>query len=435
MTRPPSRSERLLRDTLRRAEEQERMQNPVPSPSFTIAPSSSHMNVPPSVAQMFATCRLPAASQGGRRHRRNTSSSVQSESSCDYFDGEALDEESPEDEDDGGWMWRPNAAGSCSHGLTSFGDGSAHASNPIAHGRKADSVPFATPTSPSPARAQLQRAAKSSPSVPRRHSHSQSVSHVAAHPPSRSPGEGERSACSCHQPGAPLTPHEAVLRSRLEDVLKNAKTGNSRTRSTERRDVEPGLSSGSGNSMASSRNLSGEGDFFFGANRDVSSLDAISSSFSDADRDGSSPQSSLTSLSSNDAKAMPATKPRTSMPSSPRRPHASLNMSSPPASSRHVHRQPSSPASPKDGVSPLTPPPSPPFNVRQAAAQIKGMDGYISFANIEGLGMPEGSDEESEEDAKSRSRWFQWLHLNSGKGAPAGDRSRGRSESASSASR
>ncbi|OSD04144.1 hypothetical protein PYCCODRAFT_1444250 [Trametes coccinea BRFM310] len=397
MTRPPSRSERLLRDTLRRAEEQERMQNPVPSPSFTIAPSSSHMNVPPSVAQMFATCRLPAASQGGRRHRRNTSSSVQSESSCDYFDGEALDEESPEDEDDGGWMWRPNAAGS-------FGD---------AHGRKADSVPFATPTSPSPARAQLQRAAKSSPSVPRRHSHSQSVSHVAAHPPSRSPGEGERSACSCHQPGAPLTPHEAVLRSRLEDVLKNAKTGNSRTRSTERRDVEPGLSSGSGNSMASSRNLSGEGDFFFGANRD----------------------SSLTSLSSNDAKAMPATKPRTSMPSSPRRPHASLNMSSPPASSRHVHRQPSSPASPKDGVSPLTPPPSPPFNVRQAAAQIKGMDGYISFANIEGLGMPEGSDEESEEDAKSRSRWFQWLHLNSGKGAPAGDRSRGRSESASSASR
>ncbi|CDO76053.1 hypothetical protein BN946_scf184696.g5 [Trametes cinnabarina] len=414
MTRPPSRSERLLRDTLRRAEEQERMQNPVPAPSFTFGPSPSNMNVPPSVAQMFAACRLPAAAQDGRRHRRNTSSSVQSESSCDYFDGEALEEESPAEEDDGGWMWRPN---------------------PSAHARKSENVPYATPASPSPARAQLQRAAKSSPSVPRRHSHSQSVSHVAAHPPSRSSGEGERLACSCHQPGAPLTPHEAVLRSRLEDVLKNAKSGGSRTRSTERRDLEHGLSSGSGNSMASSRNLSGEGDFFFGAARDVSSLTVVFSSSSIADRYGSSPQPSLTSLSSNDAKAMPSTKPRASMPSSPRRTHASLHMPSPPSASRHYQRQPSSPASPKDGVSPLTPPPSPPFNVRQAAAQIKGMDGYISFANIEGLGMPEGSDEESEEDAKSRSRWFQWLHLTSGKGVPAGDRSRGRSESASSASR
>ena len=83
-------------------------------------------------------------------------------------------------------------------------------------------------------------------------------------------------------------------------------------------------------------------------------------------------------------------------------------------------------------MSPLTPPPSPPFNVRQAAAQIKGMDGYISFANIEGLGVPEGSDDESEEDAKSRSRWFQWL--TSGKGSTV-ERSRGRSESSSSASR
>ncbi|KAI0332290.1 hypothetical protein GY45DRAFT_1344718 [Cubamyces sp. BRFM 1775] len=402
MTRPPSRSERLLRDTLRRAEEQERMLTSQPAPSFTQSPTPSGANIPPTVAQMFATCRLPAASHGGRRHRRNTSSSVQSESSCDYFEGEPLEEGSQEDDEDAEWLWRANNAGSLSSASSAHGYGQAYYPSQPAHGRKAESVPYGTPVSPSPARTQLQRAAKSSPAVPRRHSHShsQSVSHVAAHPPSRPSADGERHPCSCHQPGAPLTPHEAVLRSRLEGVLKHAQKGGSRTRSTERREADPGLSSGSGNSMASSRNLSGEGDFFFGVNGDVSSLAVVPSSSNDADRSGSSPQSSLTSLSSNE-------------PS-------------------HGHRQPSSPASPRDGVSPLTPPPSPPFNVRQAAAQIKGIDGYVSFATIEGLGVPEGSDDESEEDAKSRSRWFQWL--TSAKGA-AVDRSRGRSESSSSASR
>ncbi|KAH9895191.1 hypothetical protein C8Q73DRAFT_790358 [Cubamyces lactineus] len=412
MTRPPSRSERLLRDTLRRAEEQERMLVSQPAPSFTLSPSPSSANIPPAVAQMFATCRLPAASHGGRRHRRNTSSSIQSESSCDYFEGDALEEGSQEDDEDAEWLWQANNVGSLSSTSSGHGYGHAYYPNQPAHGRIAESVPYGTPASPSPARAQLQRAAKSSPAVPRRHSHSQSVSHVAAHPPTRPSVDDERHGCSCHQPGAPLTPHEVVLRSRLEGVLKHAQKGGSRTRSIERREVDPGLSSGSGNSMASSRNLSGEGDFFFGANGD----------------------SSLTSLSSNESKTTPYTKPRASVPSSPRRPHASLQMPSHPAPSRpsHGHRQPSSPASSRDGVSPLTPPPSPPFNVRQAAAQIKGMDGYISFATIEGLGVPEGSDDESEEDAKSRSRWFQWL--TSGKGA-AVDRSRGRSESSSSASR
>ena len=68
-----------------------------------------------------------------------------------------------------------------------------------------------------------------------------------------------------------MTPHEAVLRNKLEGVLKNAKAQNRRTRSAERRDPDSGFSSGSGNStMASSRNMSGEGDFFFGAGGDVS---------------------------------------------------------------------------------------------------------------------------------------------------------------------
>ncbi|KAL1945847.1 hypothetical protein VTO73DRAFT_1849 [Trametes versicolor] len=404
MPRPPSRSERLLRDTLRRAEEQDRIGKPHPAPSFTLAPSSSHSHIPPSVTDMFATCRVPAVPNGGRRHRRNTSSSVQSESSCDQFESEPLDEDSQEDEEDGGWMWRANGTGS----VASSGHGYGNAYYP-ALARKPENIPYGTPASPSPARAQLQRSAKSSPTVPRRHSHSQSVSHVAAHPPSRTSVDGERPSRSHQQPSAPLTPHEAVLRSKLEGVLRNASKGGPRTRSIERRDVDPGFSSESGNSMASSRNLSGEGDFFFGASSDPS----------------------LTSLSSTESQAAFASKPRASLPSSPRKPHANLHVQ-PPLS--RPTRKSSSPPSQNGSVGPLTPPPSPPFNARHAAAQIKGMDGYVSFANIEGLGIPEGVDDEAE-DANSRSRWFQWLHLNSGKGAVACDRSRGRSESASSASR
>ena len=204
MPRPPSRSERLLRDTLRRAEEQERMLNPPPS-LFGLSPPAPNPNVPPSVAQMFGPCRLPAATHGGRRHRRNTSSSMQSDSSCDYFDGEVVDEDSQEDEEDNGWPWRDHSEGSSASGHE---QGHSHFPARFVTNNKADGACYGTPTSPSPARVQLQRAAKSSPSVPRRHSHSQSVSHVPAPLPSSDADHN-------------LTPHEAVLRSKLEGVLSS----------------------------------------------------------------------------------------------------------------------------------------------------------------------------------------------------------------------
>ncbi|KAI0743647.1 hypothetical protein C8Q80DRAFT_1272310 [Daedaleopsis nitida] len=372
MTRPPSRSERLLRDTLRRAEEQERMMNPTPS-LFGMSPPVPTANVPPSVAQMFGPCRLPAATQGGRRHRRNTSSSAQSDSSCDYFDGEVLDEDSQEDEDDNEWLWRGNSAG---HPPTHR----SHAYPPIraVSRSRVEGVPHvitigASKTFPFPVCLQH-----------------------PPHLPSRASVDGEHA----------LTPHEAVLRSQLVGVLKGAKPQDRRTRSVERRDPDSGLSSGSSNSMASSRNLSGEGDFFFGANGD----------------------SSLTSLTSNDARPKYSPSSQASPRSNPR----ALQMA-PHGSPRSTHKPLSSKKGSVSSVGPLTPPPSPPFNARQAAAQCKAMDGYISFATIEGLGVPEGSDEEADEEAKSRSRWFQWLHI-SGKTAP-NDRARGRGESSSSASR
>ena len=382
--------------------------NPAPTLFGLPAPvPASHGSVPPAVAQMFGPCRLPAATQGGRRHRRNTSSSMQSDSSCDYYEREPLDEDSQEDEDNE-WLWTAPS---------SSRDVPARYSARTVSSSKVEGMPYGTPASPSPARAQLQRAAKSSPSVPRRHSHSQSISSIPAHLPSRGNGDGEHT----------LTPHEVVLRSKLEGVLKNAKVQDRRTRSVERRDPDSGFSSGSGNSMASSRNMSGEGDFFFGANGDVSSSRSSSTS-GVADPLASSRQSSLTSLTSNDAR--PKYSP--SSPSSPRVDPRALHMA-PHASSRSTHKPLSSKKGSVSSMGPLTPPPSPPFNARQAAAQCKAMDGYISFATIEGLGVPEGSDEEGDEEAKSRSRWFQWLHISGKTGA--NDRTRGRSESSSSASR
>lgn len=100
----------------------------------------------------------------------------------------------------------------------------------------------------------------------------------------------------------------------------------------------------------------------------------------------------------------------------------------PPASPRTAHKPLSSrKGSSASSAGPLTPPPSPPFNARQAAAQCKAMDGYVSFATIEGLGIPEGSDEDTDED-KQRSRWFQWLHLSGKAGV---DHARHRSENSS----
>ena len=168
--------------------------------------------------------------------------------------------------------------------------------------------------------------------------------------------------------------------------------------------------------MASSRNMSGEGDFFFGAGGDVRTAFIVPRS---ATLISPALQSSLTSLSSVDAKyryAHHAT-------SSPRTHHKTL----PPGSPRSSHKPMSSRmGSTASSTGPLTPPPSPPFNARQAAAQCRAMDGYVSFANIEGLGIPEGSDEDTDEDAKSRSRWFQWLQLKSNN-----DHARHRSENSS----
>lgn len=271
MTRPPSRSEKLLRDTLRKAEEHERLANPIPS--GPVGPTSTKRG-----------------EKGSRRHRRSTtSSSVSTDVSFDAFDNQdevnmniviaRAQVHAQEQEDDDEWLWRSRRGTSASTDESSS-SGNGHQQQHHTHTQQqaklarnksldygagsasaymrayADSqivqtqaqLAYGTPTSPS--RVEPRRSSKSSPTVPKSRVHSNTVSGVYT-------SEGAYYE----------TPHEAVLRSRLEGVLRGA----NRARSGERRkETGSGSGSGSGNSMASSRNLSGEGDFFFNRTGDVS---------------------------------------------------------------------------------------------------------------------------------------------------------------------
>ena len=101
------------------------------------------------------------------------------------------------------------------------------------------------------------------------------------------------------------------------------------------------------------------------------------------------------------------------------RARTSTSETAPGPAKMYMHRRASTTArSPKSstrphGIEPLTPPPSPPFNAVTAAEQCRAMDGYVSFANIAGLGVPAGEDEEEAAEAAPHSRWLKWLSLGS----------------------
>lgn len=252
MPRPPSRSERLLRDTLRKVEEQERlmMLTTLPSPSVFGAQQPAHgfMSPPP---------------PGGRRSRRATSSSTTTDASLDAFaycdTGACYSDDEDVYDNIGGaqWLARSSSRSSSSSGhrvpLTL-----PHSARPQPmlnrhHSDETDSRPreyaegsgYASPSSPSPARMHLQRSGRSAP---------------GGLPPSHaSPQSASRSSIDAGR-GQPLqAPHSAVLHSRLEGVLKGARDVE-RARSRER-DNSGG--SGGSNSIASSRNMSMDGEWFF----------------------------------------------------------------------------------------------------------------------------------------------------------------------------
>ncbi|CEL61012.1 hypothetical protein RSOLAG1IB_04251 [Rhizoctonia solani AG-1 IB] len=54
--------------------------------------------------------------------------------------------------------------------------------------------------------------------------------------------------------------------------------------------------------------------------------------------------------------------------------------------------------------SPITPPPSPPFDAKRIALQLRDREGYVSFADVQGLGIP--NEELDTVDDRSRAKWW-----------------------------
>jgi hypothetical protein len=79
-----------------------------------------------------------------------------------------------------------------------------------------------------------------------------------------------------------------------------------------------------------------------------------------------------------------------------------------------LYQSPDHPHSPSPWInrSPqlLYTPPSLSFNARTATAVCHWIDGYVSFANIEGLGAPPKTDDEDEEIGH-RPHWLRWFWL------------------------
>ena len=47
---------------------------------------------------------------------------------------------------------------------------------------------------------------------------------------------------------------------------------------------------------------------------------------------------------------------------------------------------------------------SPQFNARKASARCRAIEGYVSFASVEGLGEPAEVDDDEDEEERGRSR-------------------------------
>ncbi|KAI0798685.1 hypothetical protein BC629DRAFT_240871 [Irpex lacteus] len=365
MPRPPSRSERLLRDTLRKVEEHDRLMalTTLPSPGLFGAQQPAHgfMSPPP---------------PGGRRSRRATSSSTTTDASLDAFaycdTGACYSDDEDAYDDVGGaqWLQRSSSRSSSSsgHGIpvpqpqhtraqTSL---SRHYSDDhdTRHREYTDASGYVSPSSPSPARMQLQRSAKSMPG--------------AARPTHASPQSASRSSVDAGRGLPAQAPHSAVLHSRLEGVLRGAKDVE-RARSRER-DYSGG--SGSSNSLASSRNMSVEGEWYF----------APGEASSPVTTGMESPSPMKTRSRGNTSSSQTFRSPR------------SANAQLPTNIKVHSHHV----------IDPLTPPPTPPFNARTAAAQCKAMDGY---------------DEYDDDEAKRRGHWLKWFQRSQAKPSSGRDRS------------
>ncbi|EJD02911.1 uncharacterized protein FOMMEDRAFT_20115 [Fomitiporia mediterranea MF3/22] len=361
IARPSSRCESLLRDTLRRDEHERSL-------SYRTASRSPNR-------------------WAGRRSRPRGNSFLEAlrrddspDSGCEFEDNVFI---------------RPKAEGenssrySRAQAMAMRGRGAISASS-----TEAGSLPYGSPTSPSPMPPSMPRT-HTSPAVPRAKGLSCDDERRGAftRTPS-SPYSGRRSLpntvtqshvsndSSPKQHYNTLSPHESVLRAKLNYVLQQAGPVSA--------DESAALSQRTGHPRRNHQRAFSHGVTV------VTSPKHIPSSTSP------SPQSLAPSSLSNSATDLVRVECT--------RPHRQDSLA-----------ERASPSSPSE---PLTPPPTPPFNARTAAEACKRMNGYVSFANVEGLGEPPGLDidqDNNEDGLGTLKRWLRLLPLafgNGGQGPP-----------------
>lgn len=187
-------------------------------------------------------------------------------------------------------------------------------------------------------------------------------------------GSSRRSSTTSSSSEDVLTPHDAVLKRRLEGVLSQARDQDrgKPSRSISRPRAHTRGSSGDWNVCSLSLWLVCVYSYLVLQSQPSSPLPAYSP--------GLQPQT---------------IGPLTPPPTPPQVPSVlSRTISNPPTTGRRPPRTPSSPS----------------FDARTASAMCRRIDGYVSFANVEGLGSPPEEDMESVE-AGRHNAWLKWLGL------------------------
>lgn len=191
---------------------------------------------------------------------------------------------------------------------------------------------------------------------------------------------------------AKLTPHEQVLRARLEHVLDACRQQQSPPRPETPRSKKRTSTSSTGSGSNGQTSASGAFNWLWSSEDDERDEETLIP-----------PQRSSTPALPAESKTglAPATLTRKTQSSNdvPQLPSSPFSSAGSPAIPCAIPKYPLQSSSP----------PSPKFNARSASQTIKNVDGYVSFGSIEGLGMPDmDSDSDSEEPEEGKKWWLPW---------------------------
>ena len=408
--RPSSRCESLLRDTLRRADEYERTQ------SVSRARSKSRRRTRPRGNSLLGQLRQ--------------------------------DDEEAEDERDYDVDTRSSSSSSLAYRRGSFDFFRAPAPSAprpfkgafVGSPPEVDHFPYGSPSSPSPMPPTMHRT-RTAPMVPQASGSNVAleaqdhmrpmVSHTAPQSPRasrqplpklasaarrtssagpQSPVHADNVETSPGSRGYVISPHEAVLRAKLESVLHRGGPPVLETRLEERGNVEQKMIGYSRyprqrNHVRSHSQLVGNlpGQRYYGEQDPGMGL-SISPNVR-------MPWFSFTSCFSLFAWILCLQTLASNSLSASGTDLTRLQTSTP--GYRHMIYHRDSDHSPSEPSEPMTPPPTPPFNARTASEVCKRMDGYVSFASVEGLGEPPGLDMDGREATSEEGlrKWGRFLRV------------------------